>query len=100
MKAMSIIPTVRRRRQRGASPAFSGDAMTKLYELLEGKRERVHLHSKTLGCDLCFVNPTSEKTFDAGGNGSTVYTTRELSFVLSLSPADLRRYHYLKTQLI
>ncbi len=90
---------VRRKVKVSHRESFDADTLMQLYELLQGQRKMVRVHSKTLDEEICFVNP------GAGGEegvppGCTHYSTRELSFVLSLSPEELKRYHYLKTKLI
>lgn len=98
MEALLNKPATRKRARRGEK-AFDGDMLIKLYELLQGERDMVRIHSKTLGSDICFVNPERHAS-ESLPPDCPAYTTRELAFVLSLSPAELQRYHYLKMKLI
>lgn len=82
-----------------AAPTFSGDMLLQLYELLQGEREMVRVYSKALNGEICFVNSDDPLRGDLPA-GLPVYSARELSFVLSLSAAELRRYHYLKMKLV
>lgn len=99
METVLTKTTPRRRTRHKANPQFDADMLLKLYELLQGERDMVRVHSKALDSEICFVNPdvhNPEQTqFDC-----PAYTTRELAFVLSLSPSELQRYHYLKMKLV
>ncbi len=81
-----------------AKNALDPDVLVKLYELVQGEREMVKFYSNSLNSELCFVNPALQDV-DRLPAETTVYTTRELSFVLSMDPEELRRYHYLKMKL-
>jgi hypothetical protein len=59
----------------------------------------VRVHSRALDSEICFVNPEIHDPEKLSPD-CPAYTTRELAFVLSLSPSELRRYHYLKMKLI
>ncbi len=85
--------------RRNNSAVMGQDMMVQLHELLEGERSIVRIYSKALGEEICFVNPEVEETA-AEAEGKPVYTTRELAFIMSLSAAELQRYHYLKTRLV
>lgn len=96
----ALTKTVARRRSRHNSDKhFDGDMLLKLYELLQGERDMVRVHSKALDSEICFVNPEIHNPENLPPD-CPAYTTRELAFVLSLSPAELQRYHYLKMKLI
>ncbi len=99
MEALLNKPLTRQRIRRNTEKAFDGDMLIKLYELLQGERDMVRVHSKALGSDICFVNPELHNP-EALPPDCPAYTTRELAFVLSLSPGELQRYHYLKMKLI
>ncbi len=92
-------PAKRKLTRRKASRNFDADMMVKLYELLQGDRDMVKVYSKALDSEICFVNPALID-LDKSGMEGPAYSTRELSFVMSLSPAELRRYHYLKMKLV
>ena len=92
-------PAKRKLNRRPSKKAFNADMMVKLYELLQGQRDMVKVFSKALDSDIYFVNPAS-KNVDSKTLDGPMYSTREISFVLSLSPAELRRYHYLKMKLV
>lgn len=84
-----------KRRRTNRSQPLSTDLMLKLYELLQGERDMVRVHSDALDSDICFVNaalcdPSSLLT------DCPVYTTRELVHVLSLSADEFRRFHEVK----
>lgn len=91
--------TVRRKIEKPQQGNFDADTLMQLYELLQGERKMVRVHSQTLDEDICFVNQEAGGD-DGAATGCAQYSTRELSFVLSLSPEELKRYHYLKTSLI
>lgn len=78
---------------------FDPDVVVKLYELLQGERKMIRIFSKSLGCEICFVNAeltnSMQLTIDC-----PVYTTEELAFVLSLTEAEFKQFHYLKTRLV
>jgi hypothetical protein len=90
---------VRRRKLRDVQPKEDPDLLVKLYEFLQGERGELKIFSKVLGEELYFVNPVKipESNWPTE---KAVYTTREIAFVLSLSPAELQRYHYLKSKLV
>ncbi len=93
---------LRRARQhtrRSGHVDLNPDLVLKLYELLEGERDSVRLFSKALNCDLLFVNPERVNP-DLLTHDCPVYTTRELAYVLSLTPEEFRRFHYLKMKLV
>lgn len=90
--------TTVRRRSRKTAKSEDPDMLVKLYELLQGDRDEVRLYSNILNSELWFINPALKKE-DAYPADQPVYTTREIAFVLSMSPDELRRYHYLKTKL-
>ncbi len=96
----TIKKNIRRAGQR-RNPALSldTDLLLKLYELLQGERDRVRVYSKALQSDICFVNPARHNP-DTLPMDCPVYTTRELAFVLSLTAEEFRRFHYLKTRLV
>ncbi len=89
----------RRRKSRSFKKEFSPDMLMKIYELLEGERDMLKVHSKALNSEICFVNPDFKKSKMLPTDCPT-YTTRELAFVLSMSPTELQRYHYLKMKLV
>jgi len=99
MEAVLTKTTTRRRSRRKTDQHFDADMLLKLYELLQGERDMVRVHSKALDSEICFVNPEvfnpEQMPLDC-----PAYTTRELAFVLSLSPSELQRYHYLKMKLV
>ena len=97
--AMIKAPRRRKMPSAPAAPSFSGDMLLQLYELLQGEREMVWVYSNALNGEICFVNSDEPGRSDVPA-GLPVYTARELSFVLSLSAAELRRYHYLKMKLV
>ena len=84
--------------KRDSEQHFNNDMMLKLYELLQGEREVVKVYSKVLNSDLYFVNPELQERVEDELECPT-YTTRELSFVLSMTAEELQQYHYLKTRL-
>jgi hypothetical protein len=90
--------TERNVRQKNKS-ASQPDLLLALYELVQGEREMVRVYSKALQSDICFVNPERVNpetlTLDC-----PVYTTRELAYIISLSPEEFQRFHYLKTRLV
>lgn len=88
----------KKRSHRRQKSAINPDVLVKLYELVQGEREMVRFYSKSLDSELCFVNPALQDVEKLPA-GATVYTTRELSFVLSMNPEELQRYHYLKMKL-
>ncbi len=98
METMAIRPALKRIKREKKSKSFSPDMLVQLYELLQGERESVRVYSKVLDSELYFVNSevlaNQQKLSDC-----PVYTTRELAFVLSLTPSELKRYHYLKQKL-
>lgn len=99
MEALLNKPLTRHRARRHTQKTFDGDMLIKLHELLQGERDMVRVHSQALGSDICFVNPELYPV-ESLPPDCPAYTTRELAFVLSLSPAELQRYHYLKMKLI
>lgn len=88
-----------RRSRRKPRKNFDTDMLVKLYELLQGERDMVRVHSKVLDSEICFVNAELYDPAKLSPN-CPAYTTRELAFVLSLSPSELRQYHYLKMKLV
>lgn len=82
----------RLRRRRGSSRKILPDLMLKLAELLQGERDMIKVYSNAFDSEICFVNPAlcdpSTLQMDC-----PVYTTGELAQVLSLSPAEFRRFH-------
>ena len=99
MEAVLSKTVARRRQRRSTQKHFDRDMLLKLYELLQGERDMVRVHSKALGSEICFVNPEIHNP-ETISPDCPAYTTRELAFVLSLSPAELQRYHYLKMKLV
>lgn len=89
------IRSIRRRPQKN----FDTEMLVKLYELLHGERDMVRVQSKALDSEICFINPEVHDPEKLSPD-CPVYTTRELAFVLSLSPSELRQYHYLKMKLV
>jgi len=87
------------RRQSRISMESNPDMMLQFYELLQGKRAIVRTYSHALQSEICFINPARQNPEDIPAD-TPVYTTRELSFVLSLSPEEFRRFHKLKTRLV
>lgn len=87
------------RRTEAAAGPFSPDLTLRLHELIEGRVGSLRMFSKALSAEICFVNPALEDPARFEGD-CPVYTTRELAFVLSLTPEELRRYHHLKSRLI
>lgn len=94
-----LTKTTRRRSRHKVDKQFDADMLLKLYELLQGERDMVRVHSKALGSEICFVNPEVHNP-EQMQLDCPAYSTRELAFVLSLSPPELRRYHYLKMKLV
>lgn len=94
-----LTKTTRRRSRHKADQHFDADMLLKLYELLQGERDMVRVHSKALDSEICFVNPDVHNP-EQMQLDCPAYTTRELAFVLSLSPSELQRYHYLKMKLV
>jgi len=88
----------KKRSGRRQKNAINPDVLVKLYELVQGEREMVKFYSKSLDSELCFVNPALQDVEKLPAD-VTIYTTRELSFVLSMNPEELQRYHYLKMKL-
>ncbi len=80
------------RRQRGSFPKTDQDLLLKLYELLQGERDMIKVHSNTFDSDICFVNPAlcDPSTLQTD---CLIYTTRELAQVLSLTPEGLRYFN-------
>lgn len=78
---------------------FDPDVVVKLYELLQGEREMIRIFSKSLGCDICFVNAELTNPMQLSID-CPVYTTEELAFILTLSEAEFKQFHYLKTRLV
>ena len=97
MQAVAATKRVRSRRRSQKKSAFSNDMLIKLYELLRGERSAMKVFSKVLNEEIEFVSGAAEERGDAS---RPVYTTRELSFILSMSPDELRKYHYFKTRLV
>ncbi|RMI13214.1 MAG: hypothetical protein D6681_06035 [Calditrichaeota bacterium] len=101
--SVPVTPRQRTRRLRRSAPAksttFAPDTLTQLYELLQGQRPMVKVYSRTLNTELCFVNPDVAQPV-AIDPDTPVYSSRELSLVLSMTPEELQRYHYLKTRLV
>ncbi len=100
---MQTISTSAKKFQKKRTPrqrknAINPDVLVKLYELVQGEREMVKFYSKSLDSELCFVNPALRDVEKLPAD-ATIYTTRELSFVLSMNPDELQRYHYLKMKL-
>ena len=93
-------PTKRRRKSAPAKQEshIGSDMLVKLHELLQGERDSVRLFSKALDSEICFIN-TAALAEEYASLDCPVYTTRELSFVLSLSADEFQRYHYLKMKL-
>ena len=91
--------SIKRQRRKTTPGNFDNDMLMKLYELLQGQRNKVIVFSKVLNEKLMFINPAfyPEAELDTE---NTVYTTRELAFVLSLNTEEFRRYHYLKRHLV
>lgn len=94
----------RRRRSAGGRknnrvPVGRAEVMRQLHDLLQGDRGMVEIYSKSLENTICFINPDIIDP-ESLGDDRPLYTTREISFVLSLSPEEFRRYHYLKTNLV
>ncbi len=87
------------RSSRNEAVTLNADLLLQLYELLQGERGLVKVHSKSLNSSLYFVNPAVQDP-ETLGVDCPVYTTRELAFVLSLSEEEFRRFHYLKTKLV
>ncbi len=89
----------RKKRTSSAPKASNADIFVKLFELLQGEREKIYIYSKKLGCKICLVNPAliNPKTIKSN---YPVYTTKELAFILSFDADELRRFHYLKTRLV
>ncbi len=98
METMAIRPALKRLKRVKKSKSFSPDLLVQLYELLQGERESVRVYSKALDSELYFVN-SEDVAHQQKSLNCPVYTTRELAFVLSLSPSELKRYHYLKQKL-
>ena len=96
MQAVTVTKRVRSRRRSQKNSTFSNDMLIKLYELLRGERSAMKVFSKVLNEEIEFVSAAGEEA-DAS---RPVYTTRELSFILSMSPDELRKYHYFKTRLV
>ncbi len=90
---------VRRRKLRDVQPKEDPDLLVKLYEFLQGERGELKIFSRVLGEELYFVNPVKipESNWPMD---KAVYTTREIALILSLSPSELKRYHYLKSKLV
>lgn len=88
-----------KRRRANLSQKLTPDLLLKLSQLLQGERDMVMVHSKALQSDICFVNPALRDPATVQAD-CPVYTTRELAFILSLSPEEFRRFHYLKTKLV
>ena len=84
--------------KRESEAHFNNEMMLQLYELLQGERDIVKVYSRALKSDLYFVNPELQDRVEDELECPT-YTTRELSFVLSMTTEELQRYHYLKTRL-
>ena len=80
-------------------PPGEGDLILQLYELLEGRRAALIVYSQALQQAICFVNPALQPPNTVDGD-LPVYTTRELAFILTLSPEEFRRFHYLKARLV
>ncbi|GEM_PF-5100214 len=92
METMAIRPALKRLKRVKKSKSFSPDL------LVQGERESVRVYSKALDSELYFVN-SEDVAHQQKSLNCPVYTTRELAFVLSLSPSELKRYHYLKQKL-
>ena len=82
-----------------ASKLFDPDIMVKIYELLQGEREMIKIYSKSLGCEICFINTETTTPLQLPID-CPVYTTEELAFVLALTDEEFKRFHYLKTRLM
>jgi len=76
---------------------FDPDVVVKLYELLQGEREMIRIFSKSLGCEICFVNAELTNPMQLAID-CPVYTTEELAFILTLTEAEFKQFHYLKTR--
>jgi hypothetical protein len=87
------------RQKRGNNPKTDPVLLLKLYELIQGERDMVRVHSNALDSEICFVNPA---LYDPAAlqMDCPVYTTRELAQVLSLSPEEFRRFQSAKKQRI
>ena len=97
MKSTIRRSTTKKRRRTKLSLQLSHNLILKLSELLQGERSMLKVHSNTFDSDICFVNPVvcDPATLQME---CPVYTTRELAQVLSLSPAEFRRFHETKAE--
>jgi hypothetical protein len=86
---------VRQKNKTTAQP----DLLLALYEVVQGEREMVRVYSKVLQSDICLVNPERLNP-ETLALDCPVYTTRELAYIISLSPEEFQRFHYLKTRLV
>jgi hypothetical protein len=78
----------------------SSELLVQLYELLQGERHMIRIHSHVLQSELCFVNTEKISPEELTRLDCPVYTTRELAYIISLSDEEFRRFHYLKTRLV
>jgi len=78
----------------------SSELLVQLYELLQGERHMIRIHSHVLQSELCFVNTEKISPEELARLDCPVYTTRELAYIISLSDEEFRRFHYLKTRLV
>lgn len=99
MEATMIKSKKRRRPAAKIEKQSDADMLVKLYELLQGERDIVRVFSRALNKEICFINPDVSE-IEKNSADMPAYTTRELSFVMSLSPEELQRYHYLKMKLV
>lgn len=90
----NVIQKSRGRARRWKTGTSESDAglLLKLYELLQGERGVIRVHSNVLGSDVYFVNPAVCDLAELQSD-CPVYTTGELAQVLELPPEGLGEFN-------